>query len=309
MTGGPPLVGVIVLNWRQPEVSLRCLASVAESTYPNLRVYFVDNGSGDGSPGRIREAFPAVQVIETGENLGYAGGNNRGIEQSLADGCDYVFILNNDAVVAADCVALLAAAGQANPRAGLLQPVILAWQDGERRYALGRWRPRWKTFRKLQMDDPLSAGTVTQCSWASGCALFCCAALLRETGGFDEDFFLCWEEIDLAFRAAERGWSAGVVHGAEVRHEGSVSFGGREAPVLEYFNRRNRLLWASRHLPPGQRASLYRSDATAAFRAVLGVLRRVRSPDPVDLARLAAFRDAIFRRKGDAPEWVWRLKP
>jgi len=91
-----PKVVIIVLNWNGWRDTIECLESLQRLTYPNYQVIVVDNGSTDDSVGRIRRAYPNVVLIETDENLGYAGGNNVGINYALKHGTEYVLILNNE---------------------------------------------------------------------------------------------------------------------------------------------------------------------------------------------------------------------
>lgn len=94
-----PLVAAIVLNWNGREETLLCLESLAKVKYSNLMIIVVDNGSEDESVSAVHASYPVVKVIETGANLGYAGGNNVGISYALNDGAEYILILNNDATI------------------------------------------------------------------------------------------------------------------------------------------------------------------------------------------------------------------
>ena len=91
-----PRVTVVVLNWNGLADTLECLNSLVRLDYPTHEVVVVDNGSTDGSVQVFREQFPMATVFETGENLGYTGGNNAGLRHALAQGADYVLLLNND---------------------------------------------------------------------------------------------------------------------------------------------------------------------------------------------------------------------
>lgn len=95
-----PKVGVVVLNWNGWRDTVECLRSLHSLIYPNYQIIVVDNGSTDGSVERVRGVFPSLPLIETGKNLGYAGGNNRGIARALDMAAEYVLILNNDVKIA-----------------------------------------------------------------------------------------------------------------------------------------------------------------------------------------------------------------
>src|SRR5512136_2486548 len=97
-----PSVAVIVLNWNGTDDTLECLSSLALLDYPHCEIIVVDNGSQPSPRQVITREFPLVTYIETGTNLGYAGGNNVGIRHALAVGHAYVFVLNNDTIVERD---------------------------------------------------------------------------------------------------------------------------------------------------------------------------------------------------------------
>src|SRR5690349_10083679 len=95
-----PKIAVVILNWNGCKDTLECIASVRKIDYPEFEVIVVDNGSTDGSVDAFKRISPSITILETGRNLGYAGGNNIGIEEALRRRAQFVFLLNNDAVVA-----------------------------------------------------------------------------------------------------------------------------------------------------------------------------------------------------------------
>lgn len=99
VAGTDPLVYIVVLNWNGREDTLACLRSLEQVWNERTRGIVVDNGSTDGTPDAVRTAFAAVEVLETGQNLGFTGGNNIGLRFALDRGADYVLLLNNDTVV------------------------------------------------------------------------------------------------------------------------------------------------------------------------------------------------------------------
>src|SRR6266498_5374030 len=96
-----PSVWIVVLNWNGQADTLACLESLQQLHYAERRVVVVDNGSTDGSVDALRSAGSrlAMEIIEAGTNLGYAGGNNLGIRYALDRGADFILILNNDTTV------------------------------------------------------------------------------------------------------------------------------------------------------------------------------------------------------------------
>src|SRR5436309_4726879 len=119
-----PKVHIIILNWNGRADTLECLASVQRINFPDFETVVVDNGSTDGSEEAIRAAFPDITFIQTGENLGFAEGNNVGIRHAIECGADYVFVLNNDTTVDPNILAALVAEAEKNPNAAILGPKI-----------------------------------------------------------------------------------------------------------------------------------------------------------------------------------------
>ncbi len=119
-----PLSCIVVLNWNGAEDTLACLESLAGVMSPSCRVLVVDNGSTDGSPEKIRAAFPDIELLLLPVNIGYAGGNNAGFRRVLELQAEYVIFLNNDTIVDAGFCAPLLDTLQRNPSAGIAVPKI-----------------------------------------------------------------------------------------------------------------------------------------------------------------------------------------
>src|ERR1700690_1550925 len=99
-------LSVVILNWNGKRETIACIESLQKQE-ASFDIVMVDNGSEDNSPAAISKRFPTVTILETGQNLGYAGGNNVGIEVALRQGADLVLLLNNDTVVEPHFIAAL----------------------------------------------------------------------------------------------------------------------------------------------------------------------------------------------------------
>ena len=324
----PPHVAIVILNWNGRDDTLACLASVAGMTYPNFRVIVVDNGSADDSVAAIRSAFPDVEIIETGRNLGFAGGNNVGIRHALERGADYILLLNNDTEVDSGMLDAFVAAAGHFPDAGVFSGKIYFHAEPNRIwYAGAQWNPKNARFDLLGeglLDDGTNFSNTCETGYACGCAFFLPAGRLREIGLLDEDFFLYFEETDWCYRAKAAGHPSIFVPDAKLWHKVSVSFGGEGSPLALYFITRNRLLWARRHASMTTRLRVYGTAAwslVARFGAALVgrrmggafTLRRwwwsVREAidDPRNRAYYMGFRDFWLGRFGDCPPVVREL--
>ena len=247
-----PRIGVVVLNWNGRDDTLECLKSVFDIEYPNFETILVDNGSQDGSVAAIRSKYPELRIIETHANLGFAGGNNVGITDAIGRGAVCIFLLNNDAVVAPDILDVLVQAAENHPNAGAFSGKIYCYGDPKRIWCAGAlWKDGEANFvypGAGQLDDGISFEGVVETDYASGCAMFIHADLVREVGLLDPLFFLTFEETDWCYRLRRRGFGCLVIPQAKIWHKGSASFGSDDSPLYLYFYTRNRLLWAERHL-------------------------------------------------------------
>ena len=123
----------MVLNWNGREDTLRCLAALRAVPDPH-RVYVADNASADGSIPAIAAAHPEAAIVALDANLGFGGGNNRAVERALADGADWVVLVNNDAEAEPGVLAAFTAQARAHPDAGVLAGKLL-FDDGRVQWA------------------------------------------------------------------------------------------------------------------------------------------------------------------------------
>jgi GT2 family glycosyltransferase len=239
----------VVLNWNGGDDTLAALASL-----DGLPVVCVDNGSTDGSPEAIASAFPAVDLIRTGVNLGFAGGNNVGIRRALERGADWVLLLNNDAVAEPGLAAALESAAAARPDAGLLACKILAVDGATVQYAGATFRPRLGYSGRVATSGPEELRDVGR---ADGAALAVSRAAVERAGLLDESLFAYVEDVDWSLRMRAAGFAVVFVPDAKVWHVGSASTGGAASTANLYYATRNTLAVVERHrpLPPGLRGA------------------------------------------------------
>lgn len=247
---------ILILNWNGKRDTLECLASLAPL---KASLLVVDNGSTDGSVGAIRERFPEISILETGKNLGYAGGNNAGLRWALEKSFEWILVFNNDAAAAPDLIDRFLEAAQKEPAAKILGAKIYMAKEPNRIEHLGGfWSPSLGEFSfpaAGKVDDG-SYEEMQQVDMVCGCALFVHQSVLKTIGLFEEQFFLLWEESDLCARAKRAGFEVWTAPKAKVWHKGSASFTGGK-PHLQYFWWRNRLLWIQRNCSPKEKRSLY----------------------------------------------------
>jgi hypothetical protein len=252
-------VTVIVLHWNGLADTLECLESLADLDYPAYGVAVVDNGSDDGVGAAVRERFPTVTVLENGQNLGYAGGNNVGLEYALAQGADYALLLNNDTQVAPDFVRRLVDAAEGDPLIGMAGPTIYYYGQPNVIWSAGG-RIDWQrgSTRMVGLDEPDEGQCGTEprrIDFVTGCALLVRRAVMERVGLLDERFFAYYEETEWCVRAGRAGFKIVHVPSARIWHK--ISPAARaDSPLVHYYMTRNRLLFL-RLAKAGMRAWLH----------------------------------------------------
>lgn len=248
---------VIILNWNGWQHTAHCLASLRAATYPRLQALVVDNGSTDGSAAHLQPllAAPWGRLVCLEQNRGFTGGANVGLRLALDDGAHAVFLLNNDATVAPDCIARLVDAAEARPDVGLAGPKIVWTGQPERIWSAGMsvdWaRARVLAHRDAPDDGCLDARRLVQ--GLSGGALLVKRGVLERVGLLDDRYFAYYEDFDLCLRARRAGFRSLYVGDAVASHVGSATSSrggaGSQSAFLNYYGARNGLLFMATHAP------------------------------------------------------------
>lgn len=256
-----PTVFIVVLNWNGWRDTDACLGSLAGLDYPSYRVVVVDNASTDGSEAQLRARHPHVTLLQSGANLGFAGGNNVGLRYALAEGANYVWLLNNDTLVEADALTQLVAKMQRDPGLGLCGSTLLYEAQRDRVQALGGARyNRWLgSVRHLGQHQPraqpIDEGAVeAQLDYLIGASLLASRAFLEQVGLLQDDYFLYFEELDWAARARGR-FRLGYAAKSVVYHKEGSSIGGTgrakaaKSYTADLYALRNRVRFTRRFYP------------------------------------------------------------
>jgi GT2 family glycosyltransferase len=265
----------LIINWKCAEETCACLASLTPTVDPST-VIVIDNGSADGSVELIRARFPAVAVMPISTNLGFAKAANIGIAHALARGADGIFLLNNDTTVAPDTLARLADQLAELEQLGVLSAKVFLTDPPSRLWSVGG------VYRDHNAID-LGAGALDQgqfdhtpLDFVYGCAMLLSARMLYAIGGFDERFFMYYEDVDLCLRARAAGFVVALAPAAHVWHLGSRSTSAKPALKL-YYEARSRQLFYAKHLSGSERRRFYGSE----FRYIISLtLQRLRAGNP-----------------------------
>lgn len=232
---------VIVLNWNGRRWLERCLPALARQRRPPTEVVVVDNASTDDSVAWIRSAHPWVQVVAVDSNLGFAAGNNRGARGATTDA---LIFLNNDTEPDDDWLDRLVAAAEADEARALVTSQLVYWDDPARIDSAGDGYLRCGGGFKVHHGQPATtAPGARDVFGACGAAFLIRRDWFERLGGFDETFFMVYEDVDLSYRARLQGATVWYAADARVRHGGSASMGRVSALAVECGQRNLEWVW------------------------------------------------------------------
>ncbi|MEN6535943.1 MAG: glycosyltransferase family 2 protein [Bryobacteraceae bacterium] len=221
-----------------------CLQALGKQIFRDFDVILVDN-SGKGLTRQQGVRLSNVTVIENRHNAGFGAAINQGIRVSSTP---YVAALNDDAEPHPEWLAEMVAALESHPEAGMAASRILLAREGCLDSAGMLVCGDGSSKQRGHGQPPSSFPDTGEVLFPSACAALYRRALLDETGGFDEDFFLYAEDTDLGLRARWAGWKCLYVPGATVNHGYSHS-AGSASPLKAYYVERNRLFVLAKNFP------------------------------------------------------------
>ena len=213
-------VAVIVLNWCAADDTLACLKSLHELSQAPGRIVVIDNASTDDSVERIRSAYPAIELVINTRNEGYGRGQNPTIQTLLEQDVDWIWLLNNDAIVKPDSLRILLEHAAKQPNAGAIGMPIHELDQPEQLQAWGGGKVSYWLGRSAQFQQPVADHEL---DYLTGASLLLRTEALNQTGLFDPQFFMYWEDVDLSTRLIKKGWALTVAKAARVLHRGSGS--------------------------------------------------------------------------------------
>ncbi|MEI6846789.1 MAG: glycosyltransferase family 2 protein [Chlorobiaceae bacterium] len=243
-----PSVDIIIPHFDRCDMLEQCLDSLEKTRYPSMGIVVVNNGGEQAALVSLVERCRNARLLQLPENRGYAGGCNEGLKHSTAD---YVVFMNDDTRHDPFWLDSLVCAALDNDHIGALQPKILSLKEYEKGikvfdYAgaaggmIDRLGYPWcfgRIFSSIEQDRG-QYDTGRELFWASGVAMFVKRTVAEQLGGFDPDFFMHMEEIDLAWRMKLAGYHIRSVPSSIVLHEGGASLPSG-SPEKIYFNHRN----------------------------------------------------------------------
>lgn len=234
-----PKVSIIIVNFNQKLLTLDCLSSLKEITYPNYEVLVIDNNSQDGSITAISQRYPKIKQIVNSKNLGYVGGNNIGIKHAKGK---YLLILNNDTKVTPSFIEPLIKDFKKYPDLGIVQSKIFIMDkpsllDNVASYLtntgflyhvgyLEKDKPEYQKFRKI---------------FAAKGACMMISRKILNLGAFDNQYWCYFEETDLCWRAWAMGYQVGFEPQSVIVHKMGATSSTMKSAFIHYHSFKNRI--------------------------------------------------------------------
>jgi len=249
-----PSVALVILNWNTSHYLKRFLPSLLTATYPNKKVYVIDNFSSDDSLSMLGADFPEVVVLPMKDNKGFAEGYNFGLAQITAD---YYLLINSDLQATPGFIEPLLYLMETNPAIAACQPKLLSLEDKhmfEYAGAAGGWIDQlglpFAQGRILTTveEDHGQYDAIAPVFWATGACMFLRSSVYKETGGFYGYYYMHQEDIDLCWRMQNMGYAIYTCPVSVVYHigGGTLSWENHLKTFLTY---RNNYIMLSRNLP------------------------------------------------------------
>lgn len=261
---------IIIINWRQPHVTVECIQSLQRMDYSNKDFLIIDNGSGDNSTEIFQEKFPHIPILELPNNLGFAKGANLGLNYAIQKSYPYALLINNDAFPKIDMLSKLYTSIESD--IALLSPKIfyeaepnrIWFAGGQRHSALLELRGRGQ--KEL---DSHKWNYSRDVDYLLGTCLLVNLSLVSQLNFFDDRYFMYYEDLDLSLRCQLAGFRLRIVSDAHLFHRVSVSLGGENSPSKNYMIAKSSIIFFHTHAAHGIKYAILLYRTFSALKRVL----------------------------------------
>ncbi len=229
-------IDIIILHFGDIQDTKRCIESIENSKSPYRSLIVVNNDPLIEISKMLDKKSKRI-YINTGANMGFAAGVNRGITYALDHGADYIALANNDTTATSDFITPVIELFEQNPKVGIASPVIAFKKNSTQYFDMGGNINTYtgKTYhtntQKIEASQPYSV------QYVSGCCMIIKRAVLERIGLFDVDFFLYYEDVDFCLRATAQGFSVFVVPSAIITHELSKTVGSNSQKAVYHLTK------------------------------------------------------------------------
>ena len=241
-------LAIIIINWKQYDLTKKCIISVSKVKFENYKIILVDNESNEKNLNLLLNDFNNLKVIKNTSNLGFGVANNQAINYALNENFDYVMLLNNDTEVDHNFISPLITNIEKNTSIGGVQPLIMNYNNRDLIWSAGGYLNKFfgnTTTNKL-LEKKLNL------DWITGCCMLLKTEVIKKTKLFDENFFAYYEDVDWSLRIKDLGYSLELVETSLIYHHGSTSSNnstseGSLSAYVHYLNFKNHIYFLRKH--------------------------------------------------------------
>lgn len=258
-----PLVYIVLLNWNSYSDTINCYNSLKNLKYKNYKVLIIDNGSTDNSESILRQELgnTSVEIIQTGSNLGYAGGNNVGIKRALHENSNFIWLLNNDTEVHQNALKEMVDKIESKKSYGICGSKLVYFYDRDilQAHGGGTLNKYFGTTSHVGQDEVTDIEVdedeiERKLDYIVGASMLIKSDIFKEFGFLEESYFLYYEELDIAMRIRSK-YQIAYASKSIIFHKEGGSLGSssrktvNKSEVAEYYGFRSRLLFMKRFFP------------------------------------------------------------
>lgn len=248
-----PLISIIIVNLSGKYLLLECLGSLKKSTYKNMEVIVVDNGSVDDSREYLKKEKimrRKIILIENRENLGFAEANNQGVKKAKGE---YILLLNNDTVTTPDFLEVLLKKINQNSSIAVVQPKIIFYNTHRLQSGGAFFTPLGFLYYFGYGQDPKHPryNKRMELFSANGACMLIRKSVIDEIGLFDNDFFAYYEETDFCHRVWLAGYEAMYEPTAVIFHKGSQTSRKMNSEFVYFHSFKNKLMSSIKNFESG----------------------------------------------------------
>jgi len=244
-----PKVYIVILNYNSHEDTIECVKQCRNITYNNYRIIVVDNNSTDDSYKIIENNLKDVILLKSDINKGYGYGNNIGIKAALAEGAEYICILNSDVLVEKDFLEPLIDSFEKEGKLGIVGPCVCEYDNKERVQATGSsLNPYFGLARSINKGELYSniKSTSINVDYIGGACLLFKSEILSKIGCIPENYFLFFEETEFCYKARKHGYNCRCISSSRVYHKGSATISQYKG-LGYYLLHKNRIVFMRRN--------------------------------------------------------------
>jgi hypothetical protein len=251
-------VGIFICNYNKADMVVKCVQAVLDQTYQDFDIFVVDNASTDNSVEMLMDAYgEKVTIIQNPENLGGSGGFGRGIKTALEMDYKYFMLIDNDAFLDRRAVEYLHGYIETHGDVGICGAETLYLQDPNKIQDLGGKLDyenyRWGGIIGNMVE--MKGNAILECDYVASCCVIARTSAVRIFGGFPEENFIYWDDIEWCTKCWRAGFKVVVNGNAKVLHD--MSGASRQNMFLRYYANRNRLKFFTKYLPKEKLEDFY----------------------------------------------------